>query len=254
MNHLTFIKRLLKSIFDDHRPTMDFEFVMVDNCSTDGTVDFVRNHYPQVKIIQNTEVAGFAANNNKGTRASSGKVLAFINPDIQLLEGSIDAMVHCVNNHPGVGIVCPQLLNEDLSFQYSVRRFMNIKILFNRFLSLGRDHATNLSVSNYLMKDLRLSTHFVPVDWAIGAAFVMKREVYDAIGGFDERYFLYVEDMDFCLRCWQHGKMVVYLPEVKMIHTHRRLSRNLFNMHFWIHLQSACYFFYKHGFYVKSMI
>lgn len=254
MNHLTYIKRLLKSVFDDHRPSMDFEFVLVDNCSTDGTVDYVRKHYPQVIILQNDKVAGFATNNNKGALASRGKVLAFINPDIQMLEGALDDMVTCVERNQGVGIVCPQLLNEDLSIQYSVRRFMSLKILLNRFLSLGHDHANNATVSKYLLKDLKVTNGFVPVDWAIGAAFVMRREVYQANGGFDERFFLYVEDMDFCLRCWQHGKMVVFLPSVTMIHAHRRLSRNFFNRHFWIHLHSACYFFYKHGFYVKSMI
>ena len=252
MNHLTYVKRLLKSVYEEHRPNLEFDFILVDNCSSDNTVEFVKSYYPQVRIIQNTAIFGFGANNNKGVKIAQGKVVALINPDIVLTEGCLEGLYQYIISNPKVGIVCPQLLNEDLSIQYSARRFMSAKILLNRVFSLGYDSTLNSSVSKYLMKDMKADANSYPVDWAIGAAYVVSRDFFNALGGFDEDYFLYVEDMDFCLRSWKLDKRVVYLTSVQLIHTHHRSSRKIFSKRFWLHVNSILCFFRKHGINVKS--
>ena len=90
MNHISYLKPLLASVYGDNRLKTPFEMIYVDNCSTDGSVDFIRTNYPQVKIIANTKPLGFGENNNKGVFASTGKYIAIINPDIVVHPGSLD--------------------------------------------------------------------------------------------------------------------------------------------------------------------
>lgn len=92
MNHLSYIKELYKSLYQDYQPSVSFEAIYVDNCSSDGSVEFLRENYPQVKIIKNDIPKGFGENNNIGAFASTGKYLAIINPDVSFMEGSLDSL------------------------------------------------------------------------------------------------------------------------------------------------------------------
>ncbi len=103
---------------------MDFEAVYVDNCSTDGSVEYLKQEFPQVRVIVNDRPRGFGDNNNIGAMAAKGDYLAIINPDIVLHKGALDTAVEYLKQHDEVGIVVPKLLNPDGSQQFSVRRFI----------------------------------------------------------------------------------------------------------------------------------
>jgi len=103
---------------------MDFEAVYVDNCSTDGSVEYLKQEFPQVRVIVNDRLRGFGDNNNIGAMAAKGDYLAIINPDIVLHKGALDTAVEYLKQHDEVGIVVPKLLNPDGSQQFSVRRFI----------------------------------------------------------------------------------------------------------------------------------
>ena len=250
MNHLSYLKPMLASVYGDCKPETPFEMIYVDNCSTDGSVNFIKTNYPQVKIIVNTEPLGFGENNNRGVFASTGKYIAIINPDIVMHPGSLDNLFNFAENHPEVGITVPKLLNPDGTLQYSVRGFISLSILLARIRTKGNDKATDKEVDKYLCRNLDYSKTQT-VDWAIGAAFFLSRNMFAELGGFDIDYFLYMEDEDICLRSWKLDKPVVYYPEALMTHNHLRGSSKLGKKTF-LHLNSMKTFFQKHGFHVPS--
>jgi len=249
MNHLSYLKVLLSSLYEENTPIVPFEMIYVDNCSTDGSVEYIQTYFPQVKILRNEKPLGFGENNNKGVLASVGKYIAIINPDIVLKEGSIDKLYHYAEEHPEYGMFVPQLLNPDLTIQYSVRRFITLNMFIKRAMSRGNDSTNDRMVAKYLYKDLD-PVKPQTIDWAIGAAFFMTKDMYAALGGFDTDYFLYMEDEDMCLRSWKMNRAVLYIPESKMIHNHLRSSSKIGRKMF-VHFKSLCTFFKKHGLNVK---
>ncbi|MBQ0029538.1 MAG: glycosyltransferase family 2 protein [Paludibacteraceae bacterium] len=249
MNHLEFIKNFFASVFSDENSGVDFEVIYVDNCSTDGSVDFIKGNYPAVKIIENNKPKGFAENNNLGAKQASGKYLAIINPDVVLKNNCLAKLEEYAENHQGWGVLAPKLLNGDGSIQYSVRSFITLKVMLSRMFTFGKDKSNSRSVSEYLQKNID-TTKVQSVDWAIGASLFLEKDFFNELGGFDESYFLYMEDEDLCLRCWQKGKQVVYVPQSEMVHIHLRTSSKLSRMTF-IHLKSMLTFFWKHGVKVK---
>ncbi|MBN2521217.1 MAG: glycosyltransferase family 2 protein [Bacteroidales bacterium] len=246
MNHLQQVKDLLHSIYVSATPKVSFEVIIVDNCSTDGTINYIKQNYPQIKLICNDHIYGFAKNNNIGFKHSSGNTIAIINPDIILQQNSLDILHNEINNSSDIGIVCPQLLNPDLTRQASVRSFVTPYYLLIRFLTKGNDKTKNKALRKYLMLDFDSSIK-QEIDWAIGAAYCIKRELYEEINGFDEGFFLYVEDVDMCKRIHLLGKKVVYIPNSKMIHIHNRSSRKkFFTKTKWYHFISFMYYFWKY--------
>lgn len=250
MNHSSFIKKLYNTLYSLHRPNISFEAIYIDNCSKDDSVEFIRNSYPEVKIIENDKIHGFSYNNNIGARIAVGKYLAIINPDIQLLENCLDILFAFYEENKQTGIVVPMLLNPDLTLQYSVRNFINIPFLFSRILTKGNDNSEKKKIKSYLCKDLdSKQTQFI--NWSIGAALFLSREFFNEIKGFDEDYFLYMEDEDLCLRSWKAKRPVVYHPKSKMIHNHLRSSKKIGKRTF-MHFKSLLIFFLKHGFFIKD--
>lgn len=251
MNHLVYIKELYKSLYSEEtRPKIDFEAIYIDNCSHDGSVEFLIEKYPQVKIIRNKVPKGFGENNNIGAFASTGKYLAIINPDVSIRKGSLDNLYEFMEKNHEVGIAVPHLFNKDLSHQFSIRGFITPMIFINRVLSHGKDDAKNKDVDKYLCKDIDVEK-IQPVNWAVGAALFIPREVYSQLAGFDKDYFLYMEDEDICLRSWQMNRPVVYVPQAQMIHNHLRASAKIGKKAF-MHFKSLRTFFKKHGYHIPD--
>ena len=246
MNHLPYIKELYRSLYTgDSKPKMPFEAIYIDNCSKDGSVEFLNENYPQVKIIQNETPKGFGENNNIGAFASVGKYLAIINPDVSLRKGSIDFLYEFMEKNPEVGIAVPHLFNKDLTHQFSIRGFITPEIFINRVLSHGRDDSKNRYVAKYLCKDIDVEK-IQPVNWAVGAALFIPRAMYSRLAGFDKDYFLYMEDEDICLRSWLMDCPVVYVPQSQMVHDHLRASAKIGKKAF-LHFKRLMTFFKKHG-------
>lgn len=219
--------------------------IYVDNCSTDGSVEYIKENYPQVTIIKNQKALGFGENNNKGVLAANGVYIAIINSDITIKGDALWQMLGYAEMHKDVGIIVPQLLNPDGSLQRSIRRYIDVKSLVSRGLTKGKDSVDNKKINRYLCKDIDCSKT-QKVDWAIGAALFMKRDLYAELGGFDTDYFLYMEDEDICLRSWKLNRPVVYLPSAQMTHNHLRASSKI-GKKMLIHIKSMMTFFKKHG-------
>ncbi|MDH6306150.1 N-acetylglucosaminyl-diphospho-decaprenol L-rhamnosyltransferase [Parabacteroides sp. PF5-5] len=251
MNHLPLLKEMLYSLFVSCKPATSFELILVDNCSTDGTIEYVREAYPSVHIIENTEINGFAKNNNTGAAQAKGRFILILNPDIILTDGAIDTLYQYLKNNPSAGIVAPRLLNQDGSIQLSARHFMSVKFLLCRIFTNGKDDTNNPVVQEYLMPDIS-DDQPSEVDWCLGAALLFEKSFYQQLGGFDEKFFLYVEDADICQRCWFAGKKVIYLPQSQMIHAHQRTSAHLSKKTI-MHLKSHFYFLRKNRFKIERV-
>jgi Predicted glycosyltransferases len=250
MNHLPYLKTLLNSLYNLARPHISFEMIYVDNCSTDGSVNFIKTNYPSVRIIENKIPLGFGANNNNGAAIASGKYFALINPDITILPDSLDILFRFAESLDFETIIAPKLLNPDKSLQYSVRGFINPSVFILRLITKGNDKIKNQTVENYLCRNIN-TERIQYINWAIGAALFIKSSLYQKLNGFDTDYFMYMEDADICLRSWQIKSPVIYNPESKMIHNHLRGSSKLGRKTF-IHIKSILIFFRKHGVYIKD--
>ena len=250
MNHLKLLKNYLHSMYEVCQPSISFELIYVDNYSNDGSIEYVRQNYPQVKIIENKTINGFATNNNIGVKNSTGKYILFLNPDIILLPHAVDNLYNYLRENKSIGILVPKLLNVDLTVQFSSRKFMNLKIILYCFFHNGKNNLKSKVTQDYLLTNFdRNKTQ--PIDWAFGAAIFLTREWFNQLDGFDEGYFLYVEDADICLRNWKLGKPVVFYPESVFIHAHQRSSMG-WNKTKLMHIKSMLRLFWKHNLFFKS--
>lgn len=232
-------------------PKLKYEAIVVDNASRDGSVNMVRENFPEVRLFAETRNRGLAHANNLGLQASTGRHILLLNPDIAVFEDSLETMVEYLDAHPDVGIIGPRLLNPDQSVQVSCYRFPTPLVPVLRRTPLGRLPVARPILRRYLMLDWRHDST-QPVDWVLGACMMIRRQAFADIGLMDERFFLYFEDVDWCRRCWQTGWKVVYLADATMVHYHQRMSaespglNGVFQKLTRIHIQSGLKYFRKY--------
>jgi N-acetylglucosaminyl-diphospho-decaprenol L-rhamnosyltransferase len=193
------------------------QVLVVDNASTDGTVDAVRAGFPDVELIDARVNRGFGAANNLALARTHGPQVMFLNPDAELGAGALAELTRALWSEPGVGVVGPQLVFPNGTTQPSRRRFPDIPLaliestpiqpLWPRFSGLAR----------YFVRD-RSDAVRQDVDWLVGACLLARRAVLDEVGGFDERFFMYSEELDWCRRVRAAGWRVLYCPTARVIH------------------------------------
>jgi GT2 family glycosyltransferase len=190
---------------------INYEVIVVDNASGDGSSTAVAEQFPNVRLILNSENKGFSAANNQGIHVSTGKWVALLNPDTRLTENSFQKISNYLQGHPEFSILGPSIVNE--SGQQSPTRLWEdtpqdaawkILGLYNPSNELQRMGAMNAK------KALVIS----------GCCFVIDRELFEEIGLLDENYFLYNEEDDFCRRARKHGKLICFYPETSIQHLH----------------------------------
>jgi GT2 family glycosyltransferase len=203
--------------------TLTLEVIVVDNSATLAGGGF-RERFPAVRLVENAGNVGFARAANQGIALARGRHVLCLNPDTVVHADAVAAMVAYLDAHPAAGAVGARLLESDGSLQYSCRRFPGyVTILFGRYALLTRLFPGNAGSRDYLYLDWDHRT-VREVDWLSGACLMVRREVLDTVGAFDEGYFLFVEDMDWCRRIGQAGWAVVYLPDAVVTH-HIGVSR-----------------------------
>ena len=199
-------------------PRRRLEIIVVDNASSDGAPKMVREEFPAVKLIANTENRGFTGGNNQGLEIARGRHILLLNNDTRVMPNAFEKAIVWMDRHPDVGAAGLKLLNEDGSLQLSCRRFPSFsQALFNRHSLPTRLFPSNRFSRQYLMTDFR-HHRTQDVDWVSGACLMLRRETYEQIGGLDERFFMYSEDVDYCYRVWAAGHRVVYLPFARVTH------------------------------------
>jgi N-acetylglucosaminyl-diphospho-decaprenol L-rhamnosyltransferase len=210
------LRRCLASILPSAAGDTDPQIIVVDNASTDGSVEMIRTEFPQVTLIANSVNQGFAKGNNQGIAATEGRYVMLLNADTEVLDNALITLTEFLDARPDVGLVGPQLLYADGQVQSSRRRFPTLATLFFESTWLAWLAPRSLLDRYYVLDQPNDVT--LDVDWVMGAAMLTRREVLQQIGGLDEGFFMYSEELDWCRRIKAAGWRVVYHPAAQIIH------------------------------------
>ena len=220
---------------------LSLEIFVVDNTSSDGSAMMVRSEFPDVTLIENTANLGFTRANNQALVRSSGRYVLLLNPDTEVVGDALGTMVSFMDANPQVGVAGPQLVFANGSVQSSRRRFPDLKTLFVESTPLQRAFTYSQLLRRYYVLD---HAHDViqNVDWVVGACLMARREAVEAAGLLDEQFFMYSEEMDWCLRITKHGWRVVYLPAARVMHLAARSSEQVMAaQHIYFHSSRVAY-------------
>jgi len=204
-----------------------YEILVVDNGSSDGSADFVREQFPAVQLIVNDGNLGFARANNQAIRVAQGEMVLLLNSDTKATPGSIASLVQFARIHPRAAIVGPRLVNADGSFQGSAAAFPS---LGQESLLLLGDLARRLRGQTFPYHPLPLDLAPRSVDWVSGACLLIRRSVIDQIGDLDEGYFMYTEETDWCYRARRAGWDVWWTPTPIVFHLNGATAQQTFSL------------------------
>jgi GT2 family glycosyltransferase len=229
--------------------------VVYDNASKDSCPEIIADfakRYPGIFIgIKGEENLGFGKANNIAVAISPSKIYVLVNPDVTFKPEIITKLSDTLNSAKNIAIACPKLLYLDKSVQPSIRRFPTFSYLFIKIL-LGEKVQKFLHPFDYYYAQMPFPEKAVEINWAIGAFMVISGDYVAQHGLFDERFFLYFEDVSLCVDAWQNGYRVLFEPQVSALHLYQRASTNsTFNYLKLIHMISALKFFAKYRPYQK---
>jgi GT2 family glycosyltransferase len=197
--------------------------IVVDNASTDGTAEMIAGDFPEVQLIQNTQNHGFAAACNQGIRACASDFILLLNPDTLLKRATLQKLAHTMRADPTIGACGPRVLNTDCSLQSSCRRFPTLGALICDELGLGRlfphSRFARYQMSGWQHDETR---HVAQLR---GSCLLLRRTMLEHIGLLDERFFLYFEEVDLCLRLQQTGWRAVFVADSSVTHLGGESSR-----------------------------
>lgn len=242
-----FLKSCLKGILS-HPPSVPYEIIVVDNNSGDGSVELMREKFPDIKLIASDKNLGHQKGNNLGIKNSSGKYVVIVNTDIVLFDDVFDRLYKFMEEHPDAALVGPKLKNPDGTVQSSCLGFPRkmtplYRRTFMRFLP-----AAKKELRRYLMTDFDHSATR-QVDWIFGAFEMVRRGAIDRVGLMDEYFFLYFGDTAWCRKFWDNGLITYYFADANVVHFHRRESADggMFSKAFWIHTYEWIKYLIKYG-------
>lgn len=199
------LDQALASLQQDHQPA--YEVIVVDNASSDGSAEHIATRYPGVRLIRSGTNLGFGAANNQAARQAKGEYLAFLNPDTKAEAGWLEPLIRALEIYPRAGMVTAQVL------------LMHTP---NRINTCGNDmHLTGFTLCRGASASRDSYAERAEVAAVSGAAFAMRRDLFQALGGFDESFFLYMEDSDLSLRARLAGYRCLYVPESVVYHDYR---------------------------------
>jgi GT2 family glycosyltransferase len=202
-NGRTDLERCLLSL-RQHNSREDTEIIVIDNASPDHSVDYIRQTFPEVIVVENASNQGYGHGNNLGVRCSRGQYLAFLNPDTQVTAGWLEGLISALESKPYIGLVTPKIM------LMSDRSHIN---------ACGHQvHLTGIVQCRGMNRSQETFQHQEEISAVSGAAFLIRRELFEKLGGFDSPFFMYIEDTDISWRAWLAGYRCLYIPEVCIRH------------------------------------
>ncbi len=255
-NSAGLIGKLLDQLQDEiwnQGQLLPVEVVLVDNDSRDGTAELVGRNYPWVRLLASTVNLGFAAGNNLAAHNAHGRYLLLLNPDALPARGALQRGIALMDAHPHVGMGGGELLDPAGVPQPSARMFPRLRDELFTLSGLAARYPRNRWLSRL---DRRWADHEsdAQVDWIPGAFVFLRSSVFQELGGFDERFFMYYEEVDLCRRLHALGRSVQYWPELKAMHiggasaktvANARVSRAGAQLESW-RMRSALLYYRKH--------
>lgn len=193
------------------------EIIVIDNDSTEGDIQPITSKYPKIILLKNNINVGFAAANNQGIQIATGEYILFLNNDTLFIEDSVSKILDYINRTGHNKIVGCKLLNDDGTIQASI---LDRDTVFNSFgenFFLYKLLRLNRKLNRWYLNNIKINEP-VEVDIIKGAFMFCPRRILEKLKGFDERFYFYAEEVDFCLRASQYGYKIYYLPQTKIIH------------------------------------
>ncbi|HEY6272597.1 MAG TPA: glycosyltransferase family 2 protein [Terriglobales bacterium] len=206
----------LRSIYAGTQST-EFEVIVSDNASSDESVEFIRMNFPQVRVLENSTNLRFSKGNNVGIRACKGHWILILNPDTMIHDGALDRWIQFADQHPEAGAFACRVLNADGSHQGCAQPFPTvwrewIAALYLRSLGYISDAFSSDKYVRWKGDTERT------IDWHAGCSLLVRAGLLKRLGGFDEQFYYYYEDVDLCHRIWDAGYPIVYTPEATITH------------------------------------
>ena len=218
---------------------IDYEVIVVDNGSHDGTVEAVTQRFEQANVIANEENCGFAAANNQGLQKMTSRYAVLLNSDTIVLRGTFERLTKFLDDNPKAGVVGPQLVNKDGSKQNC---FHNYPSLATEIIGLGL--LKSIFPDKYPSKRQKYSEP-LETDAILGACLMVRKEVVDQIGYMDDGYFFFLEETDWCFRMKNAGWKIYHIPDVKIIHLHGESTKKKVPVETWVEYYRSNYRFFK---------
>lgn len=240
-NTCSLTQRCLEAIEATSTLPYSVETILVDNASTDGTVEMLRRRFPNVCLVRNEMNEGFARGNNVGLAVANGRYLMLLNSDTEVLPDALKQLVQFMDDHPNAGACGPQLLHSDGSLQPSGR---SLPTLWSTFLDMSK--LFRLWKRDLYFDTSRNYNQPATVGEISGAALLVRRTCYEQCGGLDPAFFAYYEDVDWCKRIGEAGWLIYYVPSAKVIHLWQGTSRHVSERAYRAGQDSARYYFCKH--------
>ncbi len=222
---LSEIKHSLKTLLDDSKNSgLQIGTVIVDN-ATGEDVESLKKDFSNLEVIIQEKNLGFGKSHNAAFKKVSAKYYFILNPDTEFPIGQdfLQKLYDFMESNPKIGIVGPKIIYPDSSLQYSCYRFPSFWQPFFSRTKWGKTGRGKEISDLFLMKDFD-HNQTIPVDWVMGSAMFARNEAMKEVGGFDDRYFMYAEDSDWCRKMWEKGWAVYYLHSVYLKHVHGRAS------------------------------
>lgn len=239
-NSFHYLRNCIISI-ESNTVGVDYEIIVIDNCSQEEELQEFIKKYPRVRLITSKENLGFSKANNIGFKASLGRNILFLNPDCVILNNSFVKMLDYINTNKHIGILGPKLYR-DKNKNYHPLIVKYVSPLYMIVMNMPLHYLLSKFYIKYIYNDNII--HYV--DWVSGAALMIKREVLDMIGLFDEHIFMYAEDEDLCFRAKKAGFDICYYPKAEIVHFGGKSSSTLSSVictHYW---KSHFYYFFKY--------
>lgn len=238
------LEECLNSVFKFTKG-INFEAIVVDNNSKDGSVQMVEQKFPKVNLVKNQKNEGFAKANNIGIKKAKGKYIFLLNSDAYLIENSLLKLMQLAKKQKNLGVLAPQLLNSDKSIQQSVGFFPDLPQIFFWMTFLD-----DLPLGQYL-KPYHVDHNIFykstqKVDWITGAAMFIPKNVIEKSGPLDEKIFMYGEDVEWCWRIKKAGFEILLTPETKIVHVGHGSSAKMPQKAFIGEYEGLKYFYKKH--------
>lgn len=247
------LRLCLQSIFREMAHTgIDYEVLVADSATEEDTETLMREEFPQARFFPFEKNVGFKTLVNTSLREAQGEYVFLINSDIILSPEAVPMMLAYLRQHPEIGLLGPKQFNFNGSLQQSCFHFYRPETILYRRTIIGKLPFAKKHLRWFTLADQDLAVP-TPVDWIIGSALLVSRIKAQVVGPMDDRFFMYMEDVDWCRRFWEHGFKVVHFPNTFVYHYHGKGSARggffgslLFNRLTWYHIESALKYFWKY--------
>lgn len=260
-NTKNLLRLCLKNLLDLHL-NFSYEIIVIDNASTDNSVDMMKEFFPKITLIQNKKNIGHAAGNNLGIKKAQGKYILILNTDIIFTDKQdMLKIVNFMDQHPEISIVGPKLLNGNGTIQNSCyRRYKFLTPIYRR-TPLGEFKFARTDLQRHLMWDFN-HQESREVEWILGACMFIRKDFLVKFSCFDERFFLYFADYELCDRAKKNGYQVFYFADTSIVHYHKRESAqgaiwggigSFFNYTTRVHLKDWIKYLLKQKLYEKKV-